>query len=109
LRPRGRRGTQATTRINTSAREHYSCTSRFVLIDNVAPRSAANEAALWLSSAEAAGVALGQALAGRLVDDTGIAVALLAAAIPAASAAVLTVTNLSALGTQPAVESRVPR
>jgi MFS family permease len=75
---------------------------RFQLIDTVAPRSAANEAALWLSSAEAAGVAMGQALGGRLVDHTGISVTLLAAAGPAALAAVLTAATASALSSEPA-------
>jgi MFS family permease len=73
---------------------------RFQLIDTVASRSAANEAALWLSSAEAAGVAFGQALAGRLVDDAGIAITLLAAAGPAALAALFTATSASALSGQ---------
>jgi predicted MFS family arabinose efflux permease len=59
---------------------------RFALIDRVAVPDAANEAALWLSAAEAAGVAGGQALAGALVDGAGIAVAFLLIAIPSALA-----------------------
>jgi MFS family permease len=53
---------------------------RFRLIDDVAPRGAATEAAMWISAAEAAGASLGQAAAGVVVDQAGTDATFLAAA-----------------------------
>lgn len=68
-------------------------TCRFQLIDHVAPPGAANEAVLWLSAAEAAGAAAGQALAGGVVEGAGTSAAFLLAAAVAAAAAALTLTT----------------
>ena len=74
-------------------------TCRFALIDRVvAVPGAANEAALWLSAAEAAGVAGGQALAGALVDGAGIATAFLLVATPSALAGVVALSRLARPG-----------
>ncbi len=68
-------------------------TCRFQLIDEVAPAGAANEAALWLSAAEAAGIAAGQALAGALVEGPGTGAAFLLAAAVAVAACLLTLAH----------------
>jgi hypothetical protein len=68
-------------------------TCRFQLIDVVASAGVANEAALWLSAAEAAGVAGGQALAGTLVEGPGTGAAFLLAAAVAAAACLFTLAS----------------
>ncbi len=73
-------------------------TCRFALIDRVAVPGAANEAALWLSAAEAAGVAGGQALAGAVVDGAGVATAFLLVATPSALAGVVALSRLARPG-----------
>jgi hypothetical protein len=65
-------------------------TCRFQLIDGVTPAGAVNEAALWVSAAEAAGVAAGQALAGVVVSGPGTAAAFLLASAGALAACALT-------------------
>jgi hypothetical protein len=65
-------------------------TCRFQLIDGVTPSGAVNEAALWVSAAEAAGVAAGQALAGVVVSGPGTAAAFLLASAGAVAACALT-------------------
>ncbi|MEU6577535.1 hypothetical protein [Streptomyces sp. NPDC046805] len=59
--------------------------SAYLLLDDLAPRDALTEAYTWLVSANAAGVALGSALAGHLVQHAGVRQALAVTALCAAA------------------------
>jgi len=76
--------------------------TRSVALDAVAPAGGAAEAYTWLSSANAAGIALGSVLGGALVDAAGPAAALLAAATAAALAALAVAARRRTLAAPPA-------
>jgi len=75
--------------------------TRSVALDAVAPAGGAAEAYTWLSSANAAGIALGSVLGGALVDAAGPAAALLAAATAAALAALAVAARRRTLAAPP--------
>ena len=60
---------------------------RYRLLDQAAPHGRENEAFMWISTSEAAGVAAGQACAGLVVEQLGIPPTFLAAGAAAALAA----------------------
>jgi MFS family permease len=60
---------------------------RYRLLDQAAPKGRENEAFMWISTSEAAGVAAGQACAGLVVERLGIPPTFLAAGAAAALAA----------------------
>jgi predicted MFS family arabinose efflux permease len=59
--------------------------SAYLLLDDLAPRNSLTEAYTWLVSASAAGVALGSAIAGHLVQHAGVRRALAVTALCAAA------------------------